>query len=69
MKNNLIFVFIILLIIGFLFYWFQIRPSEIRSECAVITEEELVTKGTKTAKEWLMWRELYYTSCLNGKGL
>ncbi len=32
-KQKKIMVFLIILILGFIFYWFQIRPSQIRKGC------------------------------------
>lgn len=54
----------------FLFYWFQIRPSNIKSTCANETIEKLKSiKEERSADTWQKNYDLYYEACLNKKGL
>lgn len=68
MKNKVI-LFLSLILLGvFLFYWFQIRPPEIRSYCDRIAWDE-ATPGvnpSETRRERYNWK---YMQCLHSQGL
>lgn len=57
-KQYKVIIIIGLVIIGFGFYWFQIRPSQIRIEC-----------GEKRYDGSLSYREAQYITCLRSNGL
>lgn len=67
---------VILIIVLFLggFYWFQIRPSQIKTKCESKAVEMMkeATKipeiGNSTKRFW-DWRNDYYQSCLHHYGL
>jgi hypothetical protein len=54
-------IVIILIVIGGIFYWFQLRPAQIRKEC---TENSYIDK--KNQKYFL---ETSYSECLKKHGL
>lgn len=63
------YLFIVLIIIlGFLFYWFQIRPSQIKAECAQTTSEAINTTRDSDV-DWFKWQKPFYEHCLHKKGL
>ena len=63
-KNVLLTIVGVAIIAAGLFYWFQVRPSTIRSECADIAR-------TKTIKSEgsMKYYEFHYDFCLNERGL
>ena len=68
-KQKKIVIFLIILFLGFIFYWFQIRPSQIRQRCHKwivdlpgSIEKELSEKGIKAY-------DALYNRCLHEKGL
>lgn len=63
-RNNAM-IILILLVVSFLFYWFQIRPAKIRSYCNwSIRYGEDYREGLN-----LQNFELRYKSCMRSKGL
>lgn len=83
-KWILIGVIVVLLIGGFLFYWYEYRPSQIKKECHPIAEEKarsLIIAGSETKTEEIssdeIEKDLYLTSyykrafniCLSEKGI
>lgn len=56
-----------LLIAGFAFYWFEWRPSEIRKECARITEDASVKGIEKIFADYI--GEEGYKKCIRTRGL
>ncbi|GEM_PF-7103456 len=61
---KIVFIFIILLVIGFLFYWFQYRSIKIRKEC---NREASYYSGTGRG----LYGDTYdvaYKKCLREKG-
>lgn len=74
-KNMKITIAIGFIIIGFLFFWFQVRPSNIRSECAFIAKDNAIEEYT-TDYPWAdpgsyssAGYKHYYDMCLQEKGL
>lgn len=70
-------ILILLLIAGFLFYWFEIRPANIRTECLKRVQEEStmvysfddepdVDKRGRLQERYI---DQYYKNCLHKKGL
>lgn len=55
-----------------LFYWFQIRPAKIRSDCgfqpAMLYEKDTQT-GLSAGMTYEEFYDFYYEKCLNQKGL
>ncbi len=58
MKKNKWFVLVIAIVV-FLFYWFQLRPSAIRKYCA----------GRISFSDAITGDDTYYQKCLHEKGL
>lgn len=56
-KNQKILLLILVILLGFVFYWYEYRPSEIRKDCSVSENGYRVTKT-----------ELYQ-QCLSSRGL
>ena len=54
------YVLILLVLIGLLFYWFQVRPSQIRKKCYEIV---------KAKSRKLLEHNLVYRSCLVENGM
>ena len=64
-----IFISLLLILLGFfLFYWLQIRPTEIRSYCDQVAWNEAQVGGylSKSKQEKYDWK---YTQCLHSQGL
>ncbi len=58
------------LVLAFLFYWFQVRPTVIRSACAKKVTDNLKTSNkTQEVADWQREYNLVYESCLHSKGL
>ena len=53
------------------FYWFQYRPSQIRSSCAVRIKSALdrIDKEERNVEDWYKLRDSLYEQCLNENGL
>lgn len=62
--NQWKFIILIMLIITSAFYWFQLRPTEIRKKCAQASE--VITGDFSWNKEILRQR---YNDCLSKHGL
>ena len=66
---------VLFLIVGFLFYWFQVRPVMIRKVCNEYAYEQAKDTGQKRGiglKEgWYVTddRDYAYENCLHNKGL
>lgn len=64
MKNllhkNYIYLIVILSISGILFYWYEIRPSQIKKDCYNSIKERSVGVDRY---------DIFYKSCLNAHGL
>lgn len=68
-KNVLLTIVGIAIIAGGLFYWFQLRPSQIRSSCYDKSWEavsERTAEGKKSPSETF---DKFYDWCLKSKGL
>lgn len=60
-KNKVISILLFVILGAFLFYWFQLRPAEIKHECAQII------KGNKNL--YISNINAVYEPCLHDKGL
>jgi len=61
---------IILLLILAWFYWFQLRPAQIRSKCSKSREEVVKSSyGKKPVNIWSQEADFAYEYCLNRNGL
>lgn len=59
----------LLLLIAFAFYWFELRPNEIRQKCNQVAWE---TNEVEKEREIINRQLLYnyaFTTCLNANGL
>ena len=64
-NNNILYIFLVLFLIGSCFYWFELRPSKIRSYC-----DWSIRWGPNKPKP--LTGEIYdffYKSCLRSKGI
>jgi plastocyanin domain-containing protein len=60
-NNNKSLFVIILLLIAFCFYWFQLRPSVIKHNCSI---------DKRVISEWNITRQnAYFEQCLKENGL
>ena len=61
----------VILILFFLFYWFQYRPAEVRRECVKYASESV--KAEDDAKididKYIKANDFIYQECLRTKGL
>ena len=55
MKNNFLIILLGLVLILGLFYWFQIRPTEIRKECFGEVYSENTNLEWAEGKEWMYY--------------
>lgn len=71
-KNKWFILIILLVASGF--YWFQVRPSQIKTKCESKTFEAMkkaaeIPEIGNSAKKFWDWRNDYYNSCLHRYGL
>jgi hypothetical protein len=52
-KNPLIIIILVLIILGVSFYWFAVRPSQIRKECSWILVKAYTQEEKNSAKKYL----------------
>lgn len=58
-KSNIVFLAgVTLLVVTALFYWFQLRPAQIRGQC-----DQIAYTASGISYDWK------YTQCLHSKGL
>lgn len=59
---------VILVIVGliFLFYWFVMRPGQIKQECY---NYAYGTPNNGNTQEWVAATKYYYEACLKSKGI
>lgn len=66
-------VLIIIAFVSFIFYWFQIRPATIRSECGELAKHQIKEQGAKGFLQTVESADDFYTFrykiCLNERGL
>ncbi len=68
-------ILIVILILGFAFYWFEWRPSSIKKDCYNEAKEKAIEKFTNSNLERLSGKftkedyDAYYKWCLEQKGL
>lgn len=67
MKNHYIILFIsvVILVAGFLFYWYEYRPNNIRKECS----SEGLSGLELLANKYQIFNKDRYESCLHRNGL
>lgn len=69
-KRLPIWVFVLIGLFVLWFYWFQLRPANIRSECANHTQENLSNSGLSLSQlNWQRKYNLVYESCVHRNGL
>lgn len=69
-KQYWMIILLILFVLGASFYWYQLRPNQIRKECAQTSsdlwnEKKDSFKDTATAQGFF---DIYYEVCLHKKG-
>ncbi len=57
-------IIVILVVLAVIFYWFEVRPSQIRSQCDLIAWNR--TKEISGDTDYYDWK---YLQCLHSKGL
>jgi|CXWL01.1.fsa_nt_gi hypothetical protein len=65
-------LFLIIVLLGGLFYWYEIKPNSIKTECSGAAENKVTrTKfyGFGEEAEKARDYEAYYQQCLHEKGL
>jgi len=68
MKNKNLLILLVFAALAVSFYWFQIRPSRIRSSCgyfASTTYDRFNTEGIT----YEQYYDFHYKKCLNERGL
>ena len=76
-RFNIVTLILIVLAASFAFYWYEVRPMSIRTECAKVSKDIRFAKGKemKADKDLSVARQLdegmrnEYTFCLHSKGL
>jgi uncharacterized protein YpmB len=65
-----ILIVLIIFIVGIAFYWFEIRPSRIYSNCNNEAKNKVAgATGLETAGEFKDYYDLFYWACLRNKGI
>jgi hypothetical protein len=64
LNRNLVLILVLVLLLGIFFYWFQIRPSEIRKSCDQIAWNDGKSRDADT--KFYDWK---YNQCLHSQGL
>lgn len=69
--NNWKFIILIVLIIGGAFYWYQIRPAKIYSNCDKEARDSIktISGSLHTTSEFKDFYDIKYGSCLRNKGI
>ena len=63
-------ILIVILILGFMFYWFEWRPNQIRKECNIkALQETSAAEGGLQGTESIAFYNFSYNLCLRNKGL
>jgi len=66
MKDKYILLVPLFLLLAGLFYWFQIRPAQIRKDCY---NYAYGTPNLGDTNEWVTATKYYYDACLSRNGL
>lgn len=71
MKNKIILSLGVLIVFGFSFYWFDLRPKQIRAECSNESREKVseATKKAGTSEGLYEGYDFLYKICIRNKGL
>jgi len=69
MKKNLIIILVVLAGVGTIFYWFSLRPSNIRKECLAEAEfnSAVINEINDSTRQNLI--DDYYKNCLRRQGI
>ena len=75
-RYRILFLFVSILLIASWFYWFQLRPSQIRSQCVTESKTKSIDLKNKLEPN-ATFKDVFYTKtydnyfdrCLNEKGL
>jgi len=69
-KQNVFFILTTIIVLSIFFYWFQIRPAQIRSKCSKTTGEGVESEYKKTGIYIsTSLAESRYNFCLHSSGL
>ncbi len=80
-KNNLFLLLLFIVILAGLFYWYEVRPSTIRSSCYKTASDKLDDNFSKielfnrqqdkstTFRDGVYAHNFYYNNCLRKHGL
>ena len=69
-KGNKKFMLLVLIIITLAFYWFGVRPSQLKKECGQYAQTKLDQVGSFDSRlDWKIAGDDYYRSCLREKGI
>lgn len=69
MKNKVLIGLGIVFILSFIFYWYELRPSNIKKNCSGEARENAIEKYNYDGKYNKEDFEHYYSRCLKEKGL
>lgn len=62
-------IFLLILIVSAIFYWYEYRPSKIRTTCFNESNTTLSNDTSSSLAAGLLGRELKYEYCLKKNGL
>ena len=60
-------IILAVMILGFLFYWYEFRPYQVKKNCFKETTEWV--KDQETLEEYSKAYDFYYKNCLRKRGL
>lgn len=71
MKKNIaiLTLVVVILILGFSFYWFSLRPTQIKKDCYKKTHLSYLSGLSQLGQSAKEIEESNYTNCLREKGL
>ena len=69
MKNKILIGLVIIIFLSLIFYWFELRPVNIKKECAKWSLDKAIKKYNYNGEYQSEDYNVYYSRCLREKGL
>lgn len=69
MKYKKILILFFIIVGALLFYWYELRPAQIRHDCSWVQHKEDPTHWDSSLKLYQEKFDIYYEWCIKEKGL